>query len=345
MSTNSKDTDKQPPADWSSAMTLRLVTVLLDEASLRKRAGTGFKLSSYERATREVNTEFDPSGKLADLTIKQVKNKITNLKKDFDLFLYVKGCPGVVWSDETKMLSAEASVWESILMAYPKARKFKKKGLEFLPQLQDLFAPSRDTGVHVQLPSQLATTTSSKRTEGRDTSQAEKYLFAETTNVRSAPPQGTEQDTDGEKEQEENSLFVSCDKPGPADTALKKAAFRKRPAADEPDGSVPSLAGSSKKSSNRKRMSTGQEIANSITGLQTTAVDLHRQTSKVARAIEKVQEEYMELDVEELVYAYNVFSDVRKAEMFVVMKEGAARDLWLEKEIHRMQQLSEGEGE
>jgi hypothetical protein len=35
--------EKQPQADWSAAMTKRLITVLLDEVALGKRADTGFK--------------------------------------------------------------------------------------------------------------------------------------------------------------------------------------------------------------------------------------------------------------------------------------------------------------
>jgi hypothetical protein len=64
MATEGKE-KQQPQADWSAAMTKRLVTVLLDEVALGKRADTGFKAGSYERALREVNTELDSSGKIS----------------------------------------------------------------------------------------------------------------------------------------------------------------------------------------------------------------------------------------------------------------------------------------
>jgi hypothetical protein len=78
MATEGKES-KQPQADWSTAMTRRLITVLLDEVALGKRADTGFKACSYERALKEVNAELDSSGKNPGLSLKQIKNKVTNV--------------------------------------------------------------------------------------------------------------------------------------------------------------------------------------------------------------------------------------------------------------------------
>jgi hypothetical protein len=78
MATEGKES-KQPQADWSAAMTRRLINALLDEVALGKRADTGFKACSYERATKEVNAELDSSGKNPNLSVKQVKNKVTNV--------------------------------------------------------------------------------------------------------------------------------------------------------------------------------------------------------------------------------------------------------------------------
>jgi hypothetical protein len=70
MATEGKES-KQPQADWSTAMTRRLITVLLDEVALGKRADTGFKACSYERALKEVNAELDSSGPIIETDQKQ----------------------------------------------------------------------------------------------------------------------------------------------------------------------------------------------------------------------------------------------------------------------------------
>jgi hypothetical protein len=51
----------------------------------------------------------------------------------------------VGWNEESHMVTADSTVWERLITAYPKAGKFKKKGLEYYPELLKLFASSRGT--------------------------------------------------------------------------------------------------------------------------------------------------------------------------------------------------------
>jgi hypothetical protein len=67
---------EKPQADWSEEMIVTLLQVLLDEVRLGKRADTGFKSTSYERALVEVNKRVDGRGNPPNLELGQVKTKV-----------------------------------------------------------------------------------------------------------------------------------------------------------------------------------------------------------------------------------------------------------------------------
>ncbi|KAI5812602.1 hypothetical protein BZA77DRAFT_359163 [Pyronema omphalodes] len=130
-------------ADWSSEMTKALISVLQDHARQGKRAENGFKQASFEAATIQVNRFPDGRGNLPNLSCTQIRTKYNTLKKEYDLFSMVKGYSGVGWNAEANTITADPTVWERIIKAFPRAEQFQKRGLEFFEELDELFSSSR----------------------------------------------------------------------------------------------------------------------------------------------------------------------------------------------------------
>jgi len=85
-----------------------------------------------------------------------------------------------------------------------------------------------------------------------------------------------------------------------------------------------------------------KELSQSFDDLRNAAVKLQQKKSKVERAVFKIQKEYLELPVEDMIYAFDIFTDIRKAEMLLVMHKGEARNAWVKKAIERRRQQEEG---
>jgi hypothetical protein len=82
----------------------------------------------------------------------------------------------------------------------------------------------------------------------------------------------------------------------------------------------------------RERLSAGFAIAKSLHEIHTTAQQLN--ISKAEQAVKCLQDSYVgELEDEEMVLALFVFENEVKAKIFLAMRPGKTRDLWLKKQI------------
>jgi hypothetical protein len=64
-----------------------------------------------------------------------------------------------------------------------------------------------------------------------------------------------------------------------------------------------------------------------------TSMAQQLQTNKIEAAIICLQEDYGELNDDDIVVGMSIFENEVKATMFIAMKKGKVRDIWLKKEI------------
>ncbi|KAI5814379.1 hypothetical protein BZA77DRAFT_318728 [Pyronema omphalodes] len=259
-------------ADWSEEMVSSLVEVLLDEVRLGKRADTGFKGTSFERALLEINQKVDGKGLPPNLDVGQVKSKLNTIKKDYDLLITIKGYSGVGWDDEKAMVLAEPSVWDRILLLYPRAKKFRKIGLPRFQEYTELFEKTRATGEFAITPSQLSRQSSPPWPDD---------LRDEDTSPTSSPQISSDNNTQSSQASE----FPLTQSPGvgirPSFLIQATQRQKRRNRNHQQDDDIESSEDFPE--AKRLRRSAGQAIAHSLNEIKETAQTLA--VSKTERAI------------------------------------------------------------
>ncbi|PUU76580.1 hypothetical protein B9Z19DRAFT_1105025 [Tuber borchii] len=292
-------------ATWSNEMEKTLIDGFLIEVRLGKRAENGFKKESYVRIMTLVNEAHQ-----ATIDIQQVKNKLA--------------------------------------LVHPKAREFKSKSLRFCQELHELFYGIRATGEFAKSPSTIPHI-------GRLSSSTTK-LVPQT--IISTPAENPVSDSDGEKvqvvaselghkareqirsseydrnlndEEDVNEAFAGENSEKEQSLVLFREEKRKRERSG--DDSV-HQAGSVNKKPVRNRISAGHAVAQALDRIGNTALTVSESRTEIAAR--RLQEEYGHLEPSDQLLAFQLFENVRKAELFVAMHSGPIRDLWLNSELEAL---------
>ncbi|KAJ6449648.1 hypothetical protein C8R45DRAFT_144165 [Mycena sanguinolenta] len=110
-------------------------------------SGNGFKKKAYTTLSDSLNSHF-PNRPAH--TKDQVRNRISYIKRAFELWEYVRGKSGVGWDDEKKMASAETEFIDRFVEEYgTKYRKCFEKTCPFYDRLSQLFGGNKATGANV----------------------------------------------------------------------------------------------------------------------------------------------------------------------------------------------------
>jgi hypothetical protein len=298
------------------------------------------------------------------------------------LFCTVKGYSGVGWDREQNTVTADPTVWERIFRAFPRAKKFQKRGLEMFDELDELFSGSRATGRFVRTSLNGDGDEEAGKSQNEDLFQLEdppvdpeleNAVQSEAVAPSSPSPRPAENGeqstaptavnsdtaiTPASRPSARDTATTPASKPSARDTAttpasarnaFKTPTTRKTPRGNsEEPGAMESgteISGSGNKRVKRERPTVGGQIVKSLSDLRETAVKLQWQGSKVERAVTKLEKAYPDLTEEELTDAYNIFKKLRKAEMFISMSPGGARDRWIKKEMAKQRRRAEREVE
>lgn len=81
----------------------------------------------------------------------------------------------------------------------------------------------------------------------------------------------------------------------------------------------------------RDRRTASHAIAHALEQIRNTALTVSESKTEIATRM--FQEEYSHLDPQDQLLSFRLFENVRKAELFVAMRSGLVRDLWLNSEI------------
>ncbi|KAI7998646.1 Uncharacterized protein LOK49_LG10G01378 [Camellia lanceoleosa] len=75
-----------------------------------------------------------------------LKQKYHYIRQSYNTFVKLKNHTGFGWDDHRKMVTAPDDIWDQYVKAHPKAKVFRKKGLDNMDLLDVLFANSQATG-------------------------------------------------------------------------------------------------------------------------------------------------------------------------------------------------------
>ncbi|EEY62557.1 uncharacterized protein PITG_14300 [Phytophthora infestans T30-4] len=293
----SKDQER---ASWDSAKDASLVDAMTQQAQAGKSADSGFKKEAWTEALAAFNTRFGRRCSEYDTFAKlQLKGIYTSIKAMLDGSRFG-------WDDERHVVLVHDSVWDDYVKSHPKVVDYRRKAMSLFDDLRDLFKGTYATGEYAlaseePCPGDIATCPSSQQLTQAPTS--------------SGP--------------------VAIDEATSSDSAMQPEP------APEPIIAATHKAVSSEGAKKRRNESGSVLIAEAISEV---ATELRHRTTKMRalsplqRAIKLLQKDYAnDLQTENLVRAFDVMLDEKKARGILVMEAGPARDAWLNKQLQNAQ--------
>ncbi|KAI8011448.1 Uncharacterized protein LOK49_LG06G01518 [Camellia lanceoleosa] len=79
-------------------------------------------------------------------TVNCLKQKYHRIRQAYNTFVKLKNHTGFGWDDQRKTVMAPDDVWDHYVKAHPRAKVFRKKGLDHVDLLDVLFANSQAIG-------------------------------------------------------------------------------------------------------------------------------------------------------------------------------------------------------
>ncbi|KAI8004015.1 Casein kinase 1-like protein HD16 [Camellia lanceoleosa] len=96
-------------------------------------------------------------------TVNRLKQKYHHIRQAYNTFVKLKNHTGFGWDDQRKTVMAPDDVWDHYVKAHPKAKVFKKKGLDHIDLLDILFANSQATSALARASTQGPPTSDEER--------------------------------------------------------------------------------------------------------------------------------------------------------------------------------------
>ncbi|KAI9991794.1 hypothetical protein PInf_017155 [Phytophthora infestans] len=232
----------------------------------------------------------------------QIKSRLTALKGIYTSIKAMLDGSGFGWDDERHVVLLHDSVWDDYVKSHPKVVDYRRKAMSLFDDLRDLVEGTYATGEYAlaseePCPGDIATCPSSQQLTQAPTSSG---------------PVASDEATSSDSEPA----------PEPIIAATHKAV-------------------SSKGAKKRRNENGGVLIAEAISEV---ATELRHRTTKMRalsplqRAIKLLQKDYAnDLQTENLVRAFDVMLDEKKAKGILVMEAGPARDAWLNKQLQNAQ--------
>ncbi|KAI8008243.1 L10-interacting MYB domain-containing protein [Camellia lanceoleosa] len=136
--------DAQDLRLWPSRIELAFIQLMVEEVkqdpSLTKKKNS-FTTRHWIRIDDELYSQFK-----FRYTFNHLKQKYHRIRKAYNTFVKLKNHTGFGWDDQRKTVMVLDDVWDQYVKALPKAKVFRKKGLDHIDLLDVLFANSQATG-------------------------------------------------------------------------------------------------------------------------------------------------------------------------------------------------------
>ncbi|CAL5427416.1 unnamed protein product [Camellia sinensis] len=152
--------DAQELKLWPNRIELAFIQLMVEEVkqdpSLTKK--NSFTTRHWTRIDDELYSQFR-----VRYTVNRLKQKYHRIRQAYNTFVKLKNHTGFGWDEQRKTVMASDDVWDHFVKAHPKAKVFRKKGLDHIDLLDVLFANSQATGALARASTQGPPTSDKER--------------------------------------------------------------------------------------------------------------------------------------------------------------------------------------
>ncbi|XP_057447845.1 uncharacterized protein LOC130739537 [Lotus japonicus] len=143
---NSENSRKN--AKWDQYITRALLKLCMEEIRKSGKPGIAYKAKKWE----EIREDFGKQTN-RDYTVKQLKNRMDNLRTDWVTWKQLKGKEtGLGWNNQSGTIEADATWWDAKINENSKYAKFRYNGLEFHDELEFIFGETVATSQDAWTP-------------------------------------------------------------------------------------------------------------------------------------------------------------------------------------------------
>ncbi|XP_043705377.1 L10-interacting MYB domain-containing protein-like [Telopea speciosissima] len=131
--------------NWSATETEKFIALMVDNVRNGQKTTTTFTKIGWSNIKAGLETDFQCS-----FIKDQLRNKMYKLRGDYDSFKKLLETTGFGWDYQTRTATAEDSIWERAIHANPTWSKFRRSGLPWWPELEEIFSEHhtwRDKGM------------------------------------------------------------------------------------------------------------------------------------------------------------------------------------------------------
>ncbi|KAM1759687.1 hypothetical protein EV1_002541 [Malus domestica] len=284
--------EKKSKAMWDDASVEIFISVCVAETLAGNQTGGHLNRIGWKNVIKKFNDLTQRS-----YVHKQLKNKWTALKKEWQLWASLVGKEtGLGWDPVKQTIIASDEWWEKKVKENSEVAKYRNSGLKNVDQLDILFKEGAVTGVGAWAPSQ--------------------GLMS--NNVQKAP---TCEQNDGQDDLE-NDIDNNEGLDDIAD-------------AETPSPAQPSTQGKgTKRTRDSKRVGIGAKMIKQLDGILEAVNNCSKSTDKPGCSIEEVMQMLEGMhevvnDDELFMKAADIFTERKNREMFVALKQSNRQIMWL----------------
>ncbi|XLS67083.1 hypothetical protein HN51_018106 [Arachis hypogaea] len=131
---------------WTDKMDTIFIDALIEECRKGNRVDGTFTTMAYDNILSLLRSIYGNH-----LRKKNLKNRLKTLKDHFGVcYDHFHGLSGFTWNPITKMFEAEAEVWEELIKAKPKVKKWMRTPIKHYDKLFEIYGTDRAIGKHAE---------------------------------------------------------------------------------------------------------------------------------------------------------------------------------------------------
>ncbi|XP_004979606.1 uncharacterized protein LOC101780370 isoform X3 [Setaria italica] len=114
-------------ADWNPTLEKSLVEILHEYKDSGYRSDNGWNTEGWNKMVKE----FHLRNKSVSYTKAQIQDKECQLKRDYKMIKAARMQSGSKWNEQRNMVEGSASMWENLIVTFPKIKKFQNNKASF----------------------------------------------------------------------------------------------------------------------------------------------------------------------------------------------------------------------
>ncbi|RCV38229.1 hypothetical protein SETIT_8G125300v2 [Setaria italica] len=120
-------TTRKQRADWNPTLEKSLVEILHEYKDSGYRSDNGWNTEGWNKMVKE----FHLRNKSVSYTKAQIQDKECQLKRDYKMLKAARMQSGSKWNEQRNMVEGSTSMWENLIVTFPKIKKFQNNKASF----------------------------------------------------------------------------------------------------------------------------------------------------------------------------------------------------------------------